>query len=469
MYKSITIKPFGYIVFILVIAVSIGLLATPYYYLAVVPGLIIPILLLFGKNPQYGYYLIVFMIPFQNYTSLSMFSELFSFPRFVGFWLIIVILFQYLIFKKSLSGLQSNLWPWLLALLVIGGFSALMSEYAYTSFNNLRILLFTYIFFAMTLFFVSYEGFLKIFPIVVIISTSICAFLSNIGYVFDISFFAMDLGAEEFKRATGMAGDPNEFCSILIFGIPFLIWLFFKTPGLFVKGLVFLLFCVSMVAIMLTQSRGGALTLVIVLGLNFVIYIRRLRPIYIGIIGVGLIFIIVASLTFIPSSYWERQKSVTQVDEDSSLSGRRAFYYAGWDAFKENPVMGKGPGTFPDYFKTTSYHSEYTRKGFESMAAHNTYLEFLVGQGIIGLILFVIVIVVSLKNFITAINNFRKSEHKELTFLACAYTISFISFLITFCLLSYVHIKFFWASLALSQIALMISKKTPEDRLLPKV
>src|SRR3972149_5517319 len=137
-FNFTTIRPIEILFFLFVIVVSVGLLATPYYLFAIIPGLAILFLLFLGHNPQFGYYLIVFLIPFDAYRGLSGPYQFLTISKFVGFWIAIVILFYFLLNKMDSVNIKSNMWSLFLIFFVIRFLSALMSEYFFTSLDNLR-------------------------------------------------------------------------------------------------------------------------------------------------------------------------------------------------------------------------------------------------------------------------------------------------------------------------------------------
>ncbi len=468
--RSAKFNPLEALFFLGVISISIWFLTTPYAKFAILIGPTLLFLLLLGNFPQFGFYLIVFIIPFDAYTALKAYSELFSIPRFIGLWLIFILGLQFLLKFRRATVMRSNLWPLFAFFFLVSFLAAYLSEYSFTAYDTLRILLFTYIFFAMALIFITQRGFYSYIPKAVIASIAICSYLSVISYAFDLPLFAMDFASETKRRALGMTTDPNGFCQMIIFSMPLLVWWFFTTRKLIEKKIAVITFLVNILAVMLTGSRSGGITLALVLVLLFIAHVKRFKPQFFGFVGISLTVVITAVVILMPGSYWERQKSVTKVQEDRSLSGRVSFVNASMDFFKEAPVLGSGPGTFKEKYATTAYALTYAikKKGEEvraKRAAHNAYLEILVGQGLIGLILYLLLFIITFKNFKSAIKAFKDSGRKEMAMLVEAYRISFISIITLFLVLSLNYHKYFWLSLAISQLALNFSRNKEAERL----
>jgi putative inorganic carbon (HCO3(-)) transporter len=463
--KTVVFKPIEGFFFFIIIAISIGLLATPYYAYAIIPILVVVFLFLIGRWPQIGFYLIIFLIPFDAFRGLSSSFQYLTISKLLGLWVVILTLF-YILFKKKLPiDLQSNLWPWFFIFFVISFLSALLSDYRLTAFNTLRQLFTAYIFFALALIFISNRGFFRIFPAVVIVSITISSLFAIIGYVFNIELFAVNI--ERIRRAIGTAGDPNFFSSMIIFCLPLVLHWFFssRAPG---KIIAIACLIINIVAVILTYSRGGAVVLASILVILLIEHMWRFRPRYLGFVMSIITIAIAATIIFIPSSYWSRQKSVS-IPSDESIAARISYLYVGWDAFKKDPLLGSGPGTYKDIYGGTMYAFQYhtVTAGDDSKSfrryAHNTYVEILVGTGLLGLVIFLAIIWLVLRNFHRAKKYLESEGRKNAASIVGAYRISFISMLLYFFLISAIHHKYFWVSFALSQIALKVSKELKEE------
>ena len=135
----------------------------------------------------------------------------------------------------------------------------------------------------------------------------------------------------------------------------------------------------------------------------------------------------------------------------------------GWDAFKQNPFLGSGPGTFRDIFSISNYARLFEREGGTNRRfAHNTYLEVLVGTGFMGLLIFFLILWRALRNFHLARRYFQLFNNEEMVSMIRAYQLSFISLLIYLLMFSNTYHKYLLLSFALSQVALRLSRNTPE-------
>jgi putative inorganic carbon (hco3(-)) transporter len=464
--KSNISNPFNPIegfVFFLVIAITLGLLATPYYIYALIPAIAIILLLILGHSPQLGYYLIVFLIPYDTIRGLSTAYKSLTISKLVGFFIVIFTLLHFIFHKTDIHKLKSNLWKWLLLFFIICIISALISAYPLTSLSTLQTIGTGYLFFMLTVFFISEKGFLKTLPIVIISSVTISSVLSIYGYIFNVPLFALNIDRPgTLIRAIGAARDPNVLIAMIIIAVPLLFYWFFSTCKLSEKLIAIGLFAVNLIAAILTYSRGGAFILAIILFLVLLQFIRRFRPKYLGFIGSFVLIASIIIIFFVPSAYWQRLKSVTDTTE-GSISARQSYLHFGSEAFKENPIIGYGPGTFKEIYAQSIYAFQQEReKEAYARVAHNSYLEVLIGTGILGFTFFILILMLSLNNFYTARKRFSLLGNTKMVSLISAYGISFISILIYFLLLSNIHHKYFWMLMALSQIAVNLSQKSSE-------
>ena len=190
---------------------------------------------------------------------------------------------------------------------------------------------------------------------------------------------------------------------------------------------------------------------------------KKFRPRYTGFVtGIIAVAIITAAVVE-PNSYWNRLYSLSS-SADTSIGRRTAYLHVGWDAFKEDPILGAGPGTFIKLYGESMQSRRFRSKdGSYERYAHNTYVEVLTGTGLLGLAVFIAIIAVTLRNFLLARKYFALRGEENMVSLTGAYGISFLSLILYFMFLSALNYKYFWLSLAISQIALRLSRNKSQD------
>jgi O-antigen ligase len=203
-----------------------------------------------------------------------------------------------------------------------------------------------------------------------------------------ISYFA---GYADYYRISVQGGDPNWMTNYLAFGIP-LAWYLIqrrKNDLLFIVNMVYIplmVFCS-----ILTASRGGMLTTLTALSIipfSLVLLDRRKR---IPVI-VALIIIVVVGIIKFPQyaesleRNIERLTGTAQAIRDQDLSGRQDIYKEGLRKFSENSIAGIGAAGFRFAMEE---HFGWRR------ASHNGYLSLGVETGLIGLLIFLGIFVVT--------------------------------------------------------------------------
>lgn len=440
------------------------LLATPYYYLAILVPLLIAggVLLLFW--PELGFLLVIAAEPFSEYTSLSDRYDFLTVTKFVGIATVLVIALRTAVTRFNLvKKLGSPLWAWLAPFFLAVVISTLWSDFPLPSWDFVRKLFTDYIIFSMTLLFVTAAFFHRRLPATIIVCTAASSLLSIAGMAFNIPWFVMDMQSKQLMRAQGAAYDPNYFAMMLTFSLPLLAHFIFFVKKPATRLVCILCLAINLLGIVLTYSRGGALVCGAVMLLTFAAYLPRLKPGLIGFLLMGTLLAITAALAVIPESYWERQKSVTQVATDRALGRRLSYYTVAWNAFVEAPIFGHGPDAFRHLFERSHYASAFHREGVsDKRAAHNAYLEILVGTGLVGLTLFTGLVLAAYRLFFKAMRKFRENGLEESASMVKAYMLSHTAMLLALGMLSAQHHKYFWLALGLSSVSMRLASASKQ-------
>lgn len=173
-------------------------------------------------------------------------------------------------------------------------------------------------------------------------------------------------------QGLGYYGNPNEFGKLMCTAIPFLGIFLFASKS-FLLRLVSLAGIIAMVAAVgLTESRTCFVVLGILTIAPFLVsadeaLVKRL--IVIGIIGVGLLYIV----SLLPGPLQERTHSILNYSSDESFQGRVRSWSQGLQMLTWYPLYGVGKGQW------YSYHG---------LAPHNSYVQVMAEMGLPGIIVF---------------------------------------------------------------------------------
>jgi O-antigen ligase len=455
---SIIYSPLYWILSLSVISVSVILLATSYYHFSVLPSIAIISVFIIARYPAAGYFLLVFLFPFRDYTAVYSLQSLGSVSpqKLIGVWLFIVLFFIFILKRDQKINIKSNLWMFLGLFFVLSLVSGVVSDYRATSFQSLFKLITPFIIFLLTLAFLNLQGLRRTLPKVIIASVIVSFIITLIRTFFTVG----SMGA--FQQTFFDVG-PKAYSILLIFPLPLLAHQCFFTQRFRNRVMILMLTAACALGVTLTHSRAGTTIVIISFILIAVMYGRRFKPRYLGIILSLVLVALTITLIAVPFTYWTHMaRSIGQSSTDSSFVSRASYLKVGMESVRKNPVIGTGPGTFKDIYKKTGYALKRARifgKG-ESLErrAHNTYIEVLVGTGILGLLFYSAIIIAAHRNFYQARRNFLHKGRLEMGSLTGAYWISYTAMLIYMLFITEMFHHYFWISIAVSQLALRYSE-----------
>ena len=82
---------------------------------------------------------------------------------------------------------------------------------------------------------------------------------------------------------------------------------------------------------------------------------------------------------------------------DETVGGRQALYEHALYMFEQSPIFGLGWGSYQVSFASTALGAMYASLGFTSMSAHNVYLQLLAETGVVGLVMFIVPAIATLR------------------------------------------------------------------------
>jgi O-antigen ligase/polysaccharide polymerase Wzy-like membrane protein len=194
------------------------------------------------------------------------------------------------------------------------------------------------------------------------------------------------------KRIVGydapLTMNPNDLALMLNLILPLCAALFLSTPRPLVRALLLAMIGLDAMAVILTFSRAGFLTLAMIA--TTYLWKLRKRP------GRGWVWaalvVALACLPLLPSAYWDRLSTITNIEEDQTGSAqvRLQDTVTAVNLVLKNPITGTGIG-----LNVLALNAE---RGATWNIVHNAYLEHAVELGIPGLVLFLILFASCIKN-----------------------------------------------------------------------
>jgi hypothetical protein len=238
------------------------------------------------------------------------------------------------------------------------------------------------------------------------------------------------VGSAGSSRAAGLTGDPNQFASYEALALAPALALAATGRWRRWRFLLYLSIPISVLAIVESFSRGGFLTLaVVVLTSLFVSWrvffrSRAQKALYAGLLlAVGVVVVLVGSTAY-------QQRLGTILSGSDRGSGRTDLWSAAWRGYTMHPYTGLGAGGFEarslTLLQTTpgvDITASYVQSG---RPVHNAYFEPLVDLGPVGVALFLALVGFTFWYLVRAARTFRALGRDTLWRLTVSLTVSFV-------------------------------------------
>jgi probable O-glycosylation ligase (exosortase A-associated) len=172
---------------------------------------------------------------------------------------------------------------------------------------------------------------------------------------------------------TSMLGDNNGLAMALNMVLPFLFFLGREEPRRWLRYVLRATFFLSIISVILTYSRSGALGLAVSAGGILLSTKRKGLAAAIAVIGgIGLLFLL-------PERWYERLGTITTYSADGSAMARIRAWTVSWRLALDHPLFGGGFRALqPDVWAT--YLPEYDKWH----NAHSIYFHMLAEHGFTG-------------------------------------------------------------------------------------
>jgi O-antigen ligase len=365
---------------------------------------------------QLFYYSVLCTIPFYYWRQITPVIPLDWYITLV----LLTILAIYFVMEKRFPPLWSNnLNRWFFLYFLVNFIAALVSPYQADSFDGLVVLAQVYVFILINLAFLTEKGVFETLPVVIGTACGLNGLIAGMDYFLGFNPFY----ESEFTRAAyGITTGANNLSLMSVFVIPPMVHKLFNAAS--PPRLFFYLFLIlaNISGLVSSESRGGFLIFFVMTIMVLIANRHRFQPRFLGlaISGVGIMILVLA--TAIPDQYFSRQQTIFSDTPDVSFQRRAAYIRVAMDSFSNNPILGTGPNSFPQVWLDSreTLYFQISERG-----AHNTYLDTLVGSGLIGLLVFFGLLFRIFKDFMTAINNYDLTGDDFKKEMATAYLTSF--------------------------------------------
>ncbi|MDQ3136657.1 MAG: O-antigen ligase family protein [Gemmatimonadota bacterium] len=182
------------------------------------------------------------------------------------------------------------------------------------------------------------------------------------------------------SRFAAVGFDPNDLAATLALALPMAWYLSITYRHPVLRWASRLYLPLAFVAIGLTGSRGGVLAaftgLLIVPATT-----TRLSAGRIAMAAITLVASAALALAYIPDATLQRIGSTRAEVEEGTMNGRLRIWKAGVEALVQEPLIGYGTGGFDRAVRPILRYGQ---------VAHNTFLQVIVEQGILGFVLWLL-------------------------------------------------------------------------------
>jgi putative inorganic carbon (hco3(-)) transporter len=258
-------------------------------------------------------------------------------------------------------------------------------------------------------------------------------------------------------RLTGSIGEQNRYAQNMLMLVPlglFQLWILRSTRqrvlALFLTGLI-------IAGGALAFSRGAAVGFVLMI--LIMVFMR-----YIKIHQLILLIFGIAIITWVLPQYVVRLTSLNVIaalaspdsgpalaGADNSVMDRASLMISAFNVFRDHPVFGVGPGM------VRYYTQEYARQvGISSLTgdyqAHNLFLGIAADAGLLGLICFLLILFLPLRDLARARKEWMVTR-PDLSYLATAFSQVLVAYMVTGLFLHLSYYRFFYLMLALAVVA----------------
>lgn len=196
--------------------------------------------------------------------------------------------------------------------------------------------------------------------------------------------------------------DNNQFALVMCMTIPLIRYLQLQMNSAWVKRLLGMAMVFTAISVLGTYSRGGLITLAIVL---FLLLLKSRRRV--SLLLFTFVFIPVA-FSMLPHQWKARMETLQsgKAEKSSSFQGRLHSWEFATNVALHRPLIGGGYGVWLDQNLWYRYGIDYHRK-----AIHSIWFQVLGEQGFVGLIIFVTLLVMGFRNLSVA-RSFSKDNIK---------------------------------------------------------
>jgi O-Antigen ligase len=289
---------------------------------------------------------------------------------------------------------------------------------------------------------------------------------SNDYFGFAQSDATNDLGVtvKGLTRLAGPIGEKNRYAQIMLMLVPLALFQAWSERRRLLRLAAYGVAILASGAVILTFSRGAAVGFALVVAIMVLLrYIKLWQLFLVGLLAVSMLIAVPAyadRLTTLSAIVDTVTGNDAGSQADNSILSRATENLAALNVFSDHPIVGVGPGQFPQYYRQYADVIAISVKA-EDRQAHNLYLSTAAETGILGLICFVMVLLVTLWQLAKARRRWI-GRRTDLANLVTAFSLSVVTYMTTGIFLHLSYARYFWLIMALAGAAAYIALREPD-------
>ena len=271
-------------------------------------------------------------------------------------------------------------------------------------------------------------------------------------------------GEDAQPRLAGPIGEKNRYAQIMLMLVPLGLFWALSARSRLAKAAAIAAAVAASLGVALTFSRGAAvgfgLVLVLMIALGYI------KPIQVFLVGLAIALLMVAVPT-----YGNRVGSLIDLTSvvagdtsggspDGSVLSRATEGLTALLVFADHPLIGVGPGRFPSYYRL--YADEVGIRTLNSdRQAHDLYLHIAAETGILGLVAFLGILALTLRDLIRVRRRWLATR-PDIAAMFTGLMLAVITYMTTGIFLHLSYARYFWLIMAVAGAAAYLGLRLNE-------
>ena len=266
------------------------------------------------------------------------------------------------------------------------------------------------------------------------------------------------LGTIAQYRLAGNIGEKNRYAQIMLMLVPLGLFMAIGERSRLRRLLALGAAGVTSLGVALTFSRGAAIGFVLLFGIMFLMGYLKWKHMLAVVLGVAIVLAAVPVYAERLTELVAVSESVgsTGIDEaDGAIQSRVTEGLAALLAWADHPIVGVGPGQFPQYYRQYA-DVVGIRVLARDRESHNLYLGMAAELGLIGLTVFLIIVGLTLRDLARARSAIRAKD-PLMSDIATGFLLAILAYLTTGIFLHMSFIRYFWLMLGLAAATAVVA------------